>query len=73
MQDNESMTEQIERDASDLISQFGAGAYEEARKRARQQQLGQSNRSPGHWEAVCRAVARRTGRIIEPVRQLRRS
>ncbi len=64
------MTEQVERDAGDLIAQFGDGAYEEARKRARQERLGQSNRPPGHRDAVCRALARRTGRIIDPAHRL---
>ncbi len=62
------MTQEVERDASDLMTQFGVGAYEEARKRARQQRLGQSDRPPEHWDAVCKAIARRTGRIIESAR-----
>ncbi len=33
-----------------------------------QQQIGQDNRPAGHWEAFCRAIARRAGVIADPPR-----
>lgn len=61
------MSEQVDKDASILIAQFGEGALEEARKLAREERLGRmqsGNRQFGHWEAVCRAVARRMNRVV---------
>jgi hypothetical protein len=52
--------EAAQRDAASLIEQFGIGAYEEARTRARNAR----KRHPVdlHWDDVRREIARRTGR-----------
>jgi hypothetical protein len=64
------LSEQVEKDASNLIAQFGEGALDEARRLALEERLGQmltGNRPPGHWEAVRHAIARRVNRAIERV------
>lgn len=53
-------------DAEALIASLGDGAYEEARKRAREQRIGQvieANRPDGHWDRVRREIVRRIGRV----------
>jgi hypothetical protein len=62
------LSEQVEKDASKLIAWFGEGALDEARRLAREERFGQmqtGNRPPGHWEAVCHAIARRTNRVVD--------
>jgi hypothetical protein len=62
------LNEQVDKDASILIAQFGEGSLQEARKLAREERLGRmqtGNRPLGHWEAVCRAVARRLNRVVD--------
>jgi hypothetical protein len=57
----------IEADATALIQTYGADAYEEARTRARQERAGDAPgeaRPRGHWDAVRREIARRTGREV---------
>ena len=51
----------VSADADALIAQFGAGAYHEARKRARDG-LARKSRDP-HWSKVRREIGRRTGRV----------
>jgi hypothetical protein len=54
-------------DASALIERYGHGAYEEARRRARDARQGlvvDGNLPNDHWDDVRREIARRTGRVI---------
>ncbi len=63
------MIEKVERDATELIATYGDGAYEEARSRSLAGRLGPiltDNRSSDHWDAVRRAIARRTNRVVDP-------
>jgi hypothetical protein len=56
---------QTRRDAATLMIGFGSAAYEEARQRAweaRQGQVVDANRPPGHWDRVRAEIGRRTGR-----------
>jgi hypothetical protein len=57
----------IAADADSLIALHDEGAYDAARKRAREERLGKvvdANRPPGHWDKVRREIAKRTGREI---------
>src|SRR4051794_28511531 len=52
-------------DAATLMIGFGGAAYEEARRRAweaRQGQVADANRPPGHWDRVRAEIGKRTGR-----------
>lgn len=57
----------IAQDAAALIKGYGAGAYEEARTRARDQRLANvidGNRPKGHWDKVRLEIARLTKKEI---------
>lgn len=51
---------QVIRDADNLMALYGERAYSAAMARARHE--GQTDGDPGHWFAVRREIARRTGR-----------
>lgn len=58
---------QVQLDAESLIVGFGALAYNEAKRRARDARgltILDANRDSGHWERVGREIARLTHRDI---------
>jgi hypothetical protein len=62
---NRTRSKQAAADAAALIAQFGASAYGEARRRAReasQDEVIDGNRPLGHWDRVRRVIGRKIGR-----------
>jgi hypothetical protein len=60
-------SELVASDADHLIKFHGDLAYDEARKRIREETLGQvlnSNRPSGHWALVRKEIARRTSKPV---------
>ena len=59
--------ERLREDARALITGFGAGAYDEARRRGRETEQGKlldQERPRSHWQLVQLEIARQTGREI---------
>lgn len=55
----------VREDATALVQRFGGHAYEEARRRIREQRSGKvtdANRPIGHWDQVRKLIARETNR-----------